>query len=147
MDCGKSIKMPERGKKRVKVTRAIWLVTGLICLSLGALGIVLPILPTTPFLIAAAACFCKSSTRMYNWLLNNKWVGEYIRSYKEGRGLPMGAKITTLAFLWATIGISTVFFLNWLLPSQLVLPIQLIMITVAVGVSIHILKLPTLKKR
>jgi len=65
-------------KKRNKIARALWLVTGLICVGLGAIGIVLPILPTTPFLLAAAACFCKSSTRLYNWLINNKWFGEYI---------------------------------------------------------------------
>jgi uncharacterized membrane protein YbaN (DUF454 family) len=114
---------------------------------LGAIGIVLPILPTTPFLLAAAACFCKSSTRLYNWLISNKWFGEYIRNYKEGKGLPMKTKIITLTVLWVTIGVSTVFFLNRLLPPQLILPMQLAMIAVAVGVSIHILKLPTLKNQ
>jgi uncharacterized protein len=133
-------------KKGQKIIRALWLALGLICVGLGAIGMVLPILPTTPFLLAAAACFCKSSTRMYNWLLSNKWFGEYIRNYREGRGLPMKTKIIALTVLWATIGISTVFLLNRLLPSQLVFPIQLIMISVAVGVSIHILKLPTFKK-
>lgn len=133
--------------KGQKIIRALWLALGLICVGLGAIGMVLPILPTTPFLLAAAACFCKSSTRMYNWLLSNKWFGEYIRNYREGRGLPMKTKIIALTVLWATIGISTVFLLNRLLPSQLVFPIQIIMISVAVGVSIHILKLPTFKKR
>jgi uncharacterized membrane protein YbaN (DUF454 family) len=134
-------------KKGQKIIRALWLAVGLVCVGLGAIGMVLPILPTTPFLLAAAACFCKSSTRMYDWLLSNRWFGEYIRNYKEGRGLPMKTKIIALTVLWATIGISTVFFLNRLLPSQFVFPIQIIMIAVAVGVSIHILKLPTFKKR
>lgn len=139
--------MPEFDKERNKVIRAFWLFIGMICLVLGAIGIVLPILPTTPFLLAAAACFCKSSTRMYNWLLNNKWFGEYIRNYKEGRGLPMKTKIIALAVLWITIISSAVFLLNRLLPSQLVLPMQLTMVAVAVGVSVHIIRLPTLKKR
>lgn len=133
-------------KKGQKVTRALWLVAGLICVGLGTVGMVMPILPTTPFLLAAAACFCKSSTRMYNWLLNNKWFGEYIKNYREGRGLPMKTKITALTVLWSAIVVSTVFFLNRLLPSQLVLPMQLIMLAVAVGVSVHVLRLPTLKK-
>jgi uncharacterized protein len=124
----------------------MWLAAGLICVGLGAIGIVLPILPTTPFLLAAAACFCKSSERMYNWLLNNRWFGKYIRNYREGRGLTVRTKITALTVLWVTIGVSTVFFLNRLLPPQLVLPMQLVMIAVAVGVSIHILRLPTFKK-
>jgi len=83
---------------------------------------------------------------MYNWLLNNKWFGEYIKKYREGKGIPKKTKITALAVLWVTIGVSTIFFLNRLLPTQLVLPMQLIMVIVAVGVSIHILRLPTFKK-
>jgi len=133
-------------KKKGRVNRALWLIGGIICVGLGAVGIVLPILPTTPFLLAAAGCFCKSSTRMYNWLLNNKWFGEYIKKYREGKGIPKKTKITALAVLWVTIGVSTIFFLNRLLPTQLVLPMQLIMVIVAVGVSIHILRLPTFKK-
>jgi len=146
MENGKKSRMTWCEKKEQKVARALWLVVGLICVGLGAVGMVLPILPTTPFLLAAAACFCKSSTRLYNWLLNNKLFGEYLRNYKEGRGLPMRTKVTALTVLWATIGISAVFFLNRLLPLLLVLPMQLIMLAVAVGVSIHVLRLPTFKK-
>ena len=129
-----------------KVIRILWLVLGLVCVGLGTIGIVLPILPTTPFLLAAAACFCKSSTRLYNWLINNKWFGEYIRNYKEGKGIPMKTKIIALIVLWATIGVSNIFILSQLLPSSLVLPMQLIMLAIATGVSVHILRLPTFKK-
>ncbi len=150
MDSGKTSGIAgcenKRENKGKKIKKVLWLVVGFICLGLGSVGIVLPILPTTPFLLAAAACFCKSSTRMYNWLLGNKWFGEYIRNYKEGRGLAMKTKITALTVLWVTIGISTVFFLNRLLPPQLVLPMQIIMVAIAVGVSIHILRLPTYEK-
>ena len=128
------------------ITRTLWFVAGMICLVLGAIGIVLPILPTTPFLLASAACFCKSSPKMYSWLLNNKWFGEYIKNYKEGKGLTLKTKITALSVLWITIGLSTVFLLNRLLPPQFVLPIQLTMVAVAVVVSIHIVRLPTFKK-
>ena len=133
-------------KKGQKLVRALWFIAGTICLVLGAIGIVLPILPTTPFLLAAAACYYKSSPRMHKWLLNNKWFGEYIRNYKEGRGLPLKTQITALAMLWLTIGISSVFLLNRLLPEPLVLPMQVVMIAVAIAVSTHILKLPTFKK-
>ena len=118
----------------------------MICLVLGAIGMVLPILPTTPFLLASAACFFKSSPRMYNWVLKNKWFGEYIRNYREGRGIPMKTKITALTVLWITIVFSSFFLLNRFLPPQLVLPMQLIMLAVAIGVSMHILKLPTFQK-
>ena len=133
-------------KKGQKLVRALWLIAGTICLVLGAIGIVLPVLPTTPFLLAAAACYYKSSARMHKWLLNNRWFGEYIRNYKEGKGLTLKTKITALTMLWITIGVSTVFMLDRLLPAQLVLPTQLIMMAIAIAVSTHILRLPTFKK-
>lgn len=133
-------------KKGNKVIRSLWLVTGIVCVGLGAIGMVLPILPTTPFLLAAAACFCKSSPRLYNWLISNRLFGEYIRNYKEGKGLPMKTKIFALTVLWVTIGVSIILILSRLLPPLIVLPMQLIMIAIAFGVSIHILRLPTFKK-
>jgi uncharacterized membrane protein YbaN (DUF454 family) len=133
----------EQGRKLV---RTLWFIAGTICVALGAIGIVLPILPTTPFLLAAAACYYKSSPRMHRWLLNNKWFGEYIRNYTEGKGLTLKTKITALTMLWVTIGISTVFLLNRLLPAQLVLPMQLIMIAVAIVVSAYLIRLPTFRK-
>jgi hypothetical protein len=147
LDKAKPIQNVKCEKKGQKIIRALWLAVGLVCVGLGAIGLVLPILPTTPFLLAAAACFCKSSTKMYDWLLGNKWFGEYIRNYREGRGLSMQTKITALTVMWVTIGISTVFLLNRLLPPQLILPMQIVMIAVTAGVSIHILRLPTFKKR
>jgi len=134
----------EQGQKLV---RTMWFIAGTICMVLGAIGIVLPILPTTPFLLAAAACYYKSSERMHRWLLNNKWFGEYIRNYTEGKGLPIKTKVTALTVLWVTISFSTVFMLDRLLPAQLVLPMQVIMIAVAIAVSVHILRLPTFKKQ
>jgi uncharacterized membrane protein YbaN (DUF454 family) len=134
-------------KQGQKLVRALWFIAGTICVVLGAIGIVLPILPTTPFLLAAAACYYKSSERMHKWLLNNKWFGEYIRNYTEGKGLTKKTKITALSVLWITIIFSTFFMLDRLLPAQLVLPMQIIMIAVAIAVSTHILRLPTFKKK
>jgi hypothetical protein len=146
MDDEESCKIENDKKAGNSISRALWLSVGVICMVLGAIGIVLPILPTTPFLLASAACFCKSSPRMYKWLLNNKWFGEYIRNYKEGRGLTLKTKITALSVLWITIGVSTVFLLGRLLPPLMVLPIQITMIAIAVAVSIYLLRLPTFKK-
>ena len=133
-------------KQGHKLVKALWFIAGTICVVLGAIGIVLPILPTTPFLLAAAACYYKSSERMHKWLLNNKWLGEYIRNYTEGKGLTKKTKITALTVLWITISLSTVLVLHRLLPSQLLLPMQLTMMVIAIAVSIHILRLPTFKK-
>jgi uncharacterized membrane protein YbaN (DUF454 family) len=136
-------KCKEQGKKLV---RTLWFVAGTVCVVLGAIGIVLPILPTTPFLLAATACYYKSSPRMHRWLLNNKWFGEYIRNYTEGKGLTKKTNITALTVLWATIGFSSIFMLDRILPAALVLPMQLIMVAVAIAVSLHILRLPTFRK-
>ncbi len=133
-------------KKRSRIVRALLIAGGTISLALGAVGIVMPLLPTTPFLLLSAACYCRSSDRLYNWLMGNKWFGEYIRNYAEGKGLTKKTKITALSVLWITIGFSIVFMLPRLLPLTMVLPMQLIMIAVAIGVSVHILRLPTFKK-
>jgi len=133
-------------KESNKIVKILLITAGTISLALGAIGVFLPIIPTTPFLLLAAACYYRSSKRMHRWLLNNKWFGEYIRNYKEGKGIPLKTKIAALAMLWLTIGVSTVFFLNRLLPELLVLPMQVIMIAVAVAVSAHIIRLPTFKK-
>jgi uncharacterized membrane protein YbaN (DUF454 family) len=134
----------EQGRK---VVRTLWFVAGTICVVLATIGIVLPLLPTTPFLLAAAACYYKSSERMHRWLLNNKWFGEYIRNYQEGKGLTKKTKITALSVLWITIGFSTVFVLPHLLSAILVLPLQFTMIGVAIAVSMYLLRLPTFKKK
>ena len=133
-------------EKGSKFIRTLFLIAGTICVIFGAIGVVLPILPATPFFLAAAACYYKSSPKMHRWLLTNKWFGAYIRNYKEGKGLPMKTKVTALTMLWITMGASIVFMLDRLLPTQLVLPMQLTMIVVGVAVSIHIIRLPTFRK-
>jgi len=100
----------------------------------------LPVLPTTPLLLLAFACYCRSSKRMTRWILTNKYFGDYIRRYIEGKGIPMKTKIIALAFLWATITFSAFFMVqNWLL-------VQLVLFAVAIGVTIHLIKLPTYKE-
>lgn len=126
-------------KKGQKLLRTLLLVAGTISLVLGAIGIVIPVLPTTPFLLLAAACYYKSSPRMHNWLLNNKYFGEYIRNYREGKGIPLKTKIFALTMLWLTICLSAFLILN-------ILWVQIILIAVAIAVSIHILRLPNFKK-
>jgi hypothetical protein len=135
----------EPHKKGSKIIRGLWFTAGTICLVLGAIGIVLPILPTTPFLLASAACYYKSSSKMHKWLIHNKWFGEYIRNYQEGKGIPIKTKIIALTVLWVTIGVSTFFFLERILPTFLVLPMQLTMIIVAILVTIYMSRLPTYK--
>ena len=128
---------------KIRKERAVrWslLVAGTISLILGAIGIVLPILPTTPFLLLSAACYLKSSERMHKWLMGNRWFGEYIRNYREGKGIPLKTKIVAVSFLWVTILFSTLFVLDEILIAQGAL------FLVGLGVSVHLVRLPNLKK-
>ncbi|UCC21295.1 MAG: YbaN family protein [Promethearchaeota archaeon] len=105
---------------------------GFISLILGIIGIAIPILPTTPFLLLASAAFAKSSERFNRWLLNNKLLGAYIKNYREGKGLPLKIKVITLSLLWITILVSMFFLMD-------LLWVQILLICIAIAVSIHII--------
>jgi uncharacterized membrane protein YbaN (DUF454 family) len=104
---------------------------GTISLGLGVAGIFIPILPTTPFLLLAAYCYMRSSSRMHRWLLNNRFFGSYVRNYIEGRGMPLHLKIITIALLWTTIGLTTAFAVDYI-------AIRIVLIIIAFAVTTHI---------
>jgi uncharacterized protein len=109
---------------------------GMICVGLGALGIILPGLPTTPFLLLAAYCFARSSEHFHHWLLHHRWFGSYVRNFEQGRGMTRRAKGSTLLVMWLSFGVTIIFFVP-------VLWGQLGMVMMATAVSIYILRLPT----
>ena len=119
--------------------KGIFVVAGTISLGLGAVGVFLPILPTTPFLLLSAACYYKGSERMHRWLLSNKLFGSYIRNYKEGKGISQMGKIFTLFLLWITICYSALFMVNNYI-------VQIVLFAIAIAVTIHIMTLPTFRK-
>ena len=123
-----------------KIFRYLLIIAGTIFLGLGIIGIFLPVLPTTPFLLLAAACYARSSKRFYNWLMNNRWFGTYIKNYREGRGVPLKVKVFTITLLWVTILASIFFVIRsfW---------IELVLIIIAIGVTIHILMIKTFKQK
>ena len=96
--------------------RPLWNLAGGLCLALGALGVPLPVLPTTPFLLLAAACFLRGSPRMHAWMMTNRFFGTYLAEYRAGRGVPPRARLAAIALLWAGIGTSVVFLIEsaWL---------------------------------
>lgn len=114
-----------------KLKRQLLLAAGTISLALGIVGIFVPLLPTTPFLLLAAGCYLRSSRRFYNWLMTNRLFGSYIRNYIEGRGIPLKVKLFIIALLWATIGVSI-----WLVAQPLV---TIVLLIVAAGVTLHII--------
>ena len=118
------------------IRKGILIFTGTVCVGLGVLGMILPLLPTTVFLLLAAYCYSRSSERFHNWLINNRWCGQYIQNYRSGRGISLRQKISTILILWASICLSI-----WMVGSGLWL--TLLLVGVALGVTIHILWLKT----
>ncbi len=115
----------------------ILILVGSLSVGLAFTGIFLPLLPTTPFLLLAAACYIRSSEHFYHWLIYHRWFGNYIRNYREGRGIPLITKITAITLLWLTIGYSALFVISvWL--------VKFLLIGIALGVTIHLLKTKTL---
>ena len=115
------------------------MIAGILSVALGVIGIVVPILPTTPFLLLAAYLFVRSSTRLYRWLLTHKILGNYIRNYIQHKSIDRNIKIFTLILLWSTILLSAYL-------TRDTLWVQVLLIAIAIGVSIHILTLNTTKK-
>ena len=84
---------------RNPVLKIFWISTGLFFVGLGAIGAVIPGMPTTVFLVLAAACFIRSSQELYNWLIKNKTFGPYLKDYREGKGIPLRAKVVALILI------------------------------------------------
>ena len=119
--------------------RILLLVAGTLSVALAILGIFLPLLPTTPLLLLAAWCYARSSERFYRRLLANRWLGPYIRNYREGRGMAARAKASSLVVLWlamsVTIGVVTPVW--W---------VSLLLVGIGSGISIFLLRLPTCRQ-
>ena len=119
----------QASNKIIKYTLAL---LGLISLSLGILGVFLPLLPTTPFLLLSAALFMKSSTRLYNWLMNHKYLGKYLQNYILHKTISVKTKISSISLLWIAILSTAYFAVDKLL-------IKILLLVIAIAVTIHIL--------
>ena len=122
-----------------RLVRILLILLGTFSVFLGILGIFLPLLPTTPFLLLAAYCYAKSSERFYNWLITNRICGKYIRNYREGLGMKLQHKLLAIILIWLTIGYSVTAVVNnkWF---------KLIFIVIAISVTIHLIKLKTYRR-
>jgi len=127
-----------RGARPLKSAwlRALLMIAGSLALALGVIGIFLPLLPTTPFLLLAAACYARSSTRFYNWLLGNRFFGAYIRLWRDEGRVPRRAKITAVALIVVTLGAAIV----WFVP---LLPVKLLLAAIGLAVIVYLLRLPS----
>ncbi len=122
---------------RSRLSRALWALLGLVFVAIGAVGVVVPGLPTTPLLLLAAACFARSSPRLYAWLLRNPTFGPLIEDFRAGRGVSLRVKATALTMMAGFVA----FALLVPLRDRLV-PSALVAVTALVGAG-YILRLPT----
>jgi uncharacterized protein len=122
----------------METKRLFFFSLGTVLLGVGAVGVVLPVLPTTPLVLASFFCFTKSSKRAERWILRNRYFGSYIENYQTKQGIPLDIKIKSIVFLWATLTVSCYLFQdrNYLL---IILP------SVGMTVTLHIILLKTKK--
>ncbi len=126
-------------QSRHRSVRYALLAVGWLCVVLGVIGIFVPVLPTTPFLLLAAACFVRSSKRFYLWLVGHPRLGPWIRDYLDGNGIPLKGKVYAIGLMWSSIALSCYLVQRpWA---------WAFMLTSAVLVSIYILRQKTLPPR
>ena len=119
--------------------RGAYIIVGTIALVIGAIGLFLPVVPTTPLVLLAAACYYRGSDRLHTWILSSRWFGDTIKNYQEGRGLTRDTKVRAISMMWAMILISAWFFVSNLF-------VRVAMIGVAMGVTVYLVRLPTLER-
>ena len=119
--------------------RFLYLVSGILLVIIGVIGIFLPVLPTTIFLILASACFVKGSPKANEWLRNHKILGAYLKNYQDKTGLTVKAKVFNISFLWLMILTSAYVFTEEFF-------IRLLLIAIAIGVTVHLLMVKTKKE-
>jgi len=121
------------------VLRWILLISGILLVGIGILGMFLPLLPTTIFFLLAAWCFARSSEKFFNWLHKNKYFGKYLSDYRRGNGMSLKSKVISLSILWLSIGYSAIYATH-------ILYVRILLIVIATGVTWHLLAIKTSKK-
>lgn len=116
--------------------RALYWSAGSLCVALGVLGLFLPVLPTTPFMLLAAACYARASERFYRWLLTHRLFGPTVREWRRHRSIPWRTKLWAIALMSATLATSIVFFVR---PAWL----QLALAAMGAGLAIWLYRVPS----
>ena len=127
-------------KVKSKTAKVLLIIAGTFSIILGIIGIFLPLLPTTPFLLLAAALYSKSSDKFYNWLISNRLLGSFIKNYRDGKGISFQAKFISLTSLWLVMGATIIYAVE-----EIWLKIGLLII--AISVTIHLLRFPTYSEK
>ena len=123
---------------RSRTVRALLWVAGSVSLVLGIIGVVLPGLPTTPFILLAAACYAKASPRLHQWLLNHRWFGAMLRDWERDHSLTRRSKTIAVVSMMVMVSFSI-----WSLRGRLAVQ-GVLLVTGAIG-SFVVLRIPTRK--
>ncbi|MCC8095403.1 MAG: YbaN family protein [Tannerellaceae bacterium] len=118
--------------------RILYIIAGSFFLGLGAIGIFVPLLPTTPFWLLTCWFYIRSSEKLYNRVMANRYFGSYMKSYLEDKAIPLRAKVLSLSIMWTSILCSILFLVE-------VIWVKLLLLLICIGVSWHILSFPTRK--
>ncbi len=119
-----------------RVVRWLLLAAGTLCVALGVIGIFVPVLPTTPFLLLAAACYARASERFYLWLVRNRTFGPTIREWRRHRSIPYRTKVVAIALMTGTIAVSIVLLARYPL-------VQLALAAIGVVVGAWLYRIPS----
>lgn len=125
-------------KLLANISKPVWNLLGSLFVSIGIIGVIVPLLPTTPFLLLAAYSFNRGSDRMRKWFEKNKLINSYLSNYRDKKGIPLRAKINSIVILWVTIGISI-----YLVSNDY---IRVVLVLVVIGVTFHLSRIPTKKE-
>ncbi len=115
--------------------RIVFIIAGSLSLLVGIIGIFLPLLPTTPFLLMASACYMRGSRRMADWILANRWFGPILRDFHAGHGIPLKTKLWAIGMLWISLAFSA-----WLMPAAWARPLLLLP---GIAVSVYLWRYKT----
>ena len=125
--------MSERGP----LERGLWIGLGTTFVAIGAMGVAVPLLPTTPFLLLAAFCYARGSKRLHSWLLGHRYLGVYLRAYERGEGVSKSAKAISLLLLWGAMIVTMIYLVDNVV-------VMVVIVAIGLGVSAHII---TIKAR
>jgi uncharacterized protein len=120
-----------------KAVKALLIILGTLSITLGVIGIVVPLLPTTPLILLGAACYVKASDELYQKLIRNKWLGKYIKDFREKNGITLKNKVLSLSIMWISISGTILMF-------EIKFWLGAVLIIIAVTVSAYILSFDTI---
>lgn len=118
--------------------RIVYIILGSLFLILGAIGIFIPLLPTTPFWLLTCWFYVRSSEALYNRAMNNRYFGSYIRNYMVDKAIPLRSKIISVSIMWLSAVLTSLFLIEYVW-------VKILLILISIGVTWHILSFPTKK--